>query len=230
MKSITLSIAILLLVSLCKASDDDKPFQSSNTMWSKQITRALDLREKQNQPLFSTNQQITKILIDGVKSGQLTAYASDSLINSLSVTEFLTKIEIPREPDQDTSYMTEWEKEEYMASLASNTDAEYFFPQDFYQKELKETLLFDKERSQMKYDIQSLTFFFPADHVDNERGIQMHIGSFDYKQVEQYFIDNANTIWYNPNNDREHRSLADAFKLRLFSSYIIKVSNPNNEF
>ena len=31
-------------------------------------------------------------------------------------------------------------------------------------------------------------------------------------------------------NDAEHRNLADAFELRLFSSYIAKVSNPDDEW
>jgi hypothetical protein len=35
-------------------------------------------------------------------------------------------------------------------------------------------------------------------------------------------------IWFNPQNDAQHKNLADAFELWLFNSYIVKVSNPSD--
>ena len=35
--------------------------------------------------------------------------------------------------------------------------------------------------------------------------------------------------WYNPENPKQHKSLCDAFELRLFSSRIFKVSNPDDK-
>ena len=72
---------------------------NSNIMWKKSVLRALDLREKQNQPLFSSGREITKVIIDAVKEGSVIAYSSDSLSDGdrYSVEEFLKKIEIPSE-------------------------------------------------------------------------------------------------------------------------------------
>ena len=44
----------------------------------------MDLKEKINQPFFSRNNEITKFLIDGVKSGVLTAYTNDSVSTVLT--------------------------------------------------------------------------------------------------------------------------------------------------
>jgi hypothetical protein len=41
------------------------------------------------------------------------------------------------------------------------------------------------------------------------------------------FRNNPQTaIWFNAQNDAQHKNLADAFELWLFNSYITKVSNP----
>ena len=81
----------------------------------------------------------------------------------------------------------------------------------------------------MRHHIKSLTIFLPADHPDNLRGIQKPIATYDFKDIIKIFKNDPNAIWYNPKNDSEHRSLEEAFELRLFSSYIIKVSNPQDE-
>ena len=44
------------------------------------------------------------------------------------------------------------------------------------------------------------------------------------------FRNDPRAIWFNSQNDSEHRNMADAFDLRLFSSYLIKVSNPKDQY
>jgi len=48
--------------------------------------------------------------------------------------------------------------------------------------------------------------------------------------AEKVFRDNPKALWFNPYNDAEHRNLEHAFELRLFSSYLIKISNPSDEY
>ncbi len=212
-----------------------KRIHESDIMYKKTVIRALDLRELQNLPLFSQSKQITKLIIEAVQAGILTPYSSDSLTKKLTKDEFMKKIELPSteapggddEGDGFDDFDGEGGGEEAAAEPASN----YFFPQDLYQMEIKEDLIFDKQRSVLYYDIQAFTFKVPADHPDNIKGIEIPIASFSYKElVEKVFPNNPDAIWYNPMNDSEHHNLADAFELRLFSSYIIKVSNPNDEY
>ena len=37
------------------------------------------------------------------------------------------------------------------------------------------------------------------------------------------------SIWYNNQNQAQHRNFADAFTLRLFSAPIVKISNANDQ-
>jgi gliding motility associated protien GldN len=104
-----------------------------------------------------------------------------------------------------------------------------FLPTDIYQFEIKEEWLFDKQRSRQYFDIIAITIYVPAEKTP--KGLQTIIASFSYKElVEKLFKDNPKAIWFNPENDKEHKNLADAFDLRLFSSYIIKVSNAKDAY
>lgn len=238
-KTITIAVVISLIIPGSLFAQENEFFEDdfstettedeSDIMYKKRVVRALDLRELSNRPLMAKNHEISKYLIAAVEEGIITPYSSDSLTHELSITEFRNRISLESEPMQDTSYMDDDEKADYIASL-SNRGPQYYFASDLYQFEINEDILFDKERSQWKYDIQSISIFVPADHPDNIRGIQQHVATFDYKKCEPLFKEDPRAVWINPYNDAENRTLADAFNLRLFSSYIIKVSNPEDQY
>ena len=64
------------------------PIDPSNVLYRITNWRRMDLKEKINQPFFSRNNEITKFLIDGVKSGVLTAYTNDSVSTVLTAEAF----------------------------------------------------------------------------------------------------------------------------------------------
>jgi gliding motility associated protien GldN len=225
-----------------------RPIHESDVMYQKTIIRAMDLREKQNKPMFSQNKWITKLIIEAVKRGDITPYTTDSLEegSKLTIAEFTQAMSIggavPSEMEVmdavqnkindgtlDVTKDTTGTYAKTLSELVAASGAGEFMPRDLYQMEIKENIIFDKQRSRMYYDIHCITMKIPADHPDNKKGIEMAIASFSYRDlIEKVFKDNPNAIWYNPQNDAQHKTLADAFELRLFSSYIIKVSNPTD--
>lgn len=58
--------------------DQDQMYRT--TLW-----RRMDLRETMNQPFFARNNEISRFLLEGVKSGVIKAYANDSLTRELSL-------------------------------------------------------------------------------------------------------------------------------------------------
>jgi len=205
----------------------------SDIMYRKILLRGIDLREKQNLPLFSRNREISDLLVKAVESGTITPYINDSLDcgRQITIDEFHKNLLIP----SDAPVLTQEERDIMLAngdsSFMQSGGAEYFFARSLYQLEIKECLIFDKQRSRMYYNILSLTLFIPADEPANIRGIQTVVASFSYKELaEKLFKDNPKAIWFNATNDQEHKNLADAFELRLFSSYILKVSNPTDSY
>lgn len=235
-----------------------KKIHESDIMWKKSVVRALDLREKQNKPLFADGQEFSKLIMDAVLEGVLTPYLNDSLSDGTKLTleEFKTAYIIPGltndtggdddggwgdddgGDDWGDSGGDDWGDSGDDASEDVDADAPvdlssavFYTAKDLYQLEINEDILFDNQRSVLYYDVQSVTLYVPADHPDNIKGIQTPVATFSYKElVEKVFKDNPSAIWYNPYNDQEHRNLEHAFELRLFSSYLVKVSNPSGEF
>ena len=239
MKRNTLSVLAIVLLTAGIATAQDgynplsvRPVHSSDVMYKKTVTRALDLREKQNLPFFSRNKELTALLIEGVIKGNIKAYENDSLQKQITLNDFSTKLLSPTTANlpSDTvelyiMYGDDWK------TIVENMKNEKYMARDLYQLEIKEEVVFDKQRSRMQYDIQTLTVYIPADHPMNEKGIQLPLASFSYKELlENLFKDNPKAIWFNIQNDQQHKNLADAFDLRLFSSYITKVSNANDSY
>jgi len=103
-----------------------------------------------------------------------------------------------------------------------------FFPQELKTLELKEDILFDKQRSRLYYDIQSIKIIIPGEKF--ETGLDKEVASFKYKDLVKLFRNDPKAIWFNAQNNKEHKNLADAFDLRLFHARIIKISNPDDAY
>jgi hypothetical protein len=230
-----------------------KSIHKSDIMWKKSVLRRLDLREKQNLPLFATGNEISGLIMEAVKEGIITPYKNDSLKTKMTIDEFLENVTLPDygdgddaeeeegfgDEDTDDGFGGGWgdeEEEEEEPAVEEVQEAapgsgNYYFARDLYLMEIKEDLIFDKQRSRLYYDMIAFNFFLSADHPDNIKGIDIPLASFSYKELEEkLFKDNPAALWINPQNDSEHRNLADSFELRLFHGYIIKVSNPTDQF
>jgi len=59
----------------------------SDQMFRKTIWRAIDLREKQNRPMFSDGKEISKVIMEAVNRGELQAYKNDSVTSTFSPAE-----------------------------------------------------------------------------------------------------------------------------------------------
>lgn len=112
---------------------------------------------------------------------------------------------------------------------ATSAIEEEYFPDQISLMEVKEDWTFDKKRSRLYMDIQTLTLLIPSDQ-NAATGIEMPVASFRYKDVERLFrSDPKKYIWYNSHNTAQNKNLADAFDLRLFYGRITKYSNASDK-
>jgi len=246
-------------------------------MFRKTIWRQIDLREKQNKPMFSQDKEITRVIIEAVKRGDLKAYDGDSLTKTLTYDEMAGKMAIPDEKpklsaeekalgfeeessddwgapkkassggtagggtikrpklDSKGKPMKDRKGKVIMETVAvappppPKVDLNLYRPKDLYELELKEDMIFDKKRSRMYHDIKTISLHVPSALPSNLAGIEKPIATFKYSDLVKVFRANPeNAIWFNAQNDAQHKNLADAFELWLFSSYITKVSNPSD--
>ena len=64
-------------------------------MMKKTLWRRIDLKEKQNQSMFSKNNEISKYLMEAVKAGLIDAYANDSCTTKITAEKFHENLLIP---------------------------------------------------------------------------------------------------------------------------------------
>lgn len=215
------------------------PVHESQIMYKKLLWWRMDLKEKQNLPFFSQNGELPRLLIDAVKAGLLFPYVNDSLTRRMSKEEFLENLKIPVEGGGlteeeramgfgDTS--SDWGAPaggETEAAPAAPPAAPEYSPRDFSIFEIREDWYFDRNRSRMYHDIMAFTMILPADK--NPALYEKPICAFRYKDLVQLFRSMPeDAIWYNAQNMAEHRNMADAFELRLFSAALVKYSNPRD--
>ena len=275
----------------------------NDIMMKKTLWRRIDLKEKQNQSMFSKNNEISKYLIDAVKAGLIDAYTNDSCTTKITASKFHENMLIPNtggglSEEEKAAGFTEdgkngkkddgwgapatdtkkkpaddgwgapkktnvaaqpvddgWGAPKKKSAVAKNTkgkkgkkvvepiveqkkdtvavaavpslSGDEYFPKELNILEVKEDWVFDRKRSRLYYDIQTVTLLLPADK--NQAGFEVPIASFKYKDLDKLFrSDPKKFIWYNPQNQAQHKNLADAFDLRLFYGRITKVANPGD--
>lgn len=216
------------------------PIHDSDIMFKKTVWQQLDLNEKQNRPFMAVNNEITRFIFNAVKAGLLKPYENDSLTKEMPLESFvgnisatsgpaLTKDEIQAEIQRIKSddFLTQAEKDKQIRELTSGGGAQELPASYFTIVEMKEDIIFDKQRSRMYYDTQALTIWLPAEK-NGDLGIDKKVAAFKFKDLNKLFRSNPDAIWFNAQNNREHKNLADAFELRMFSGRIIKVANPDD--
>lgn len=238
-----------------------RPTHQSHVAFKTTLWRRIDLKEKQNRPLFAKGYEITKHLVEGVKLGILDAYSDESLEERLTLDEFnerlfkkfegggLSEEEIAAGfgeeetgdgwgssdgdgwGDDDTEVENSQEGSIFGDEKKETTSTEggyELFPNELYIIEFKEDWIFDKQRSRQYFDIQTITVKIPADVSGS--GLEKVLATFKYKELDQFFRNNPDAIWYNAANTAKHMNLADALELRLFHGRIVKKANEADKY
>ncbi len=134
-------------------------------------------------------------------------------------------------PAIDSTEIKRKQAEEAAAALAAAAEKEsenQYYPSDLTVMQIREDRVFDRKRSRLYHDIQTVTIYVPADV--NPVGLEVPIATFKYKDLDKLFrSDPKKFIWFNEYNTAQHKNLADAFDLRLFESRIVRYSNAKNQ-
>lgn len=234
-----------------------RPIDESSIHYKARVWRRMDLNEKINQPFFSVNNEISKFILEWVKAGVLTPYANDSLVTKLTADQFQENLKM--EEQSEESALSDAEKaagfgaegatpkatgtddgwgggakpagapaKDAFEAKATNAAVSYYFPKELSIIEIREDAVIDRRRSRLYFDIQSITLIIPASK--SKAGFDKSVASFRYKDLYKLFRSNPNCIWYNSENETQHKNMADAFDLRMFQARIIKKGNVENKF
>ncbi len=201
--------------------------RESDVAYAKRVWREIDLRERMNQYLISPKQRLIDVLVAAIKDGELTAYDA-------------TQDEANKDDPDGDAFSKPLTTEQAMRQLSDSVTRKSFdannqetdtkvlspFVADSVVKfRLKEDWIFDKQRSVFEPRIIGIA---PLVH-------RQAAGNFlDYQPAFWIYFPDARPILavkevVSKDNDNTGLSFDDVFMKRIFSSYIVKVSNDKDE-
>jgi len=230
------------------------PIARYEHLYKLRVWREVDLREKQNKGFFARNGEISKLIIDAAKTGEIAEiFQSDSLTSKFTKEEFLQNLIFQQGStfqawDPATAYfladVVSFNGKNYECQFDNNTginpstakDTEWivstqgkvveFLPSQITRLNMVEDIIFDKRRSRLYYDIIA----FELQVFDDNRGTFRPLGWFKYKDLEKVFRNNPEkAVWFNRQNTAQNKNYADAFLLRFFKGVIYKIENPDDD-
>ncbi len=205
--------------------------READMMWTKNIQRILNLREKINLPLYypsdkpiGSRYSLTQLILWAIENDGLMVYSPDD--------------------DKFTTPMTYQEVQEKLGggTVTTQIEDEYGYrdtsytedpkPQEVERYLMKEVWYFDKQRAKLEVRIVGLCPI--RRYVKEVKGMEDAMGGEKtsskvcwvyYPAARGVF---ANHEVFNPKNDAERRTFEDIFFKRYFSSFIYQESNVYN--
>ncbi|MFB9842332.1 type IX secretion system ring subunit PorN/GldN [Mucilaginibacter ginsenosidivorans] len=200
--------------------------RESDVAYAKRVWREIDVREKMNQYLASPKQRLIDILMDAVAAGELTAYDAnpskddpdgDAFAKPLTAAQAKSKM-------ADSVLVDRFDKNTG-DKIGSTMQPGEFNPDSIVKFRIKEDWIFDRQRSIFEPRIIGI-----APMVKQKvTGLNL-----DYQPAFWIYFPDARPILatkeaVDRSNDNTGLSFDDVFMKRIFTSYIVKVSNDKDE-
>lgn len=195
--------------------------REEDVYYAKRIWREIDLRDTINSVLKAENAKLIDVLLNAITNEELTVYSSkDTVAGRLLEDNDSFKIALStQEALQSLRGVTEGVPDATTGKIAEPT-LKRFRPDDFLKFRIKEDWILDSKRSIFEPRIIGLA---PMKLVE---GNWQPVFWIYYDDVRELLTKQRLT---NPGNDASVLTFDDFFVRRLFSSYIVKETNPANK-
>jgi gliding motility associated protien GldN len=201
--------------------------READIIYAKRIWRDIDLREKMNTYMASPKARLIDILVDAIKDGELTAYDAtqtkddpdgDAFSRALTPAQAMATL-------VDSALVT---KSDTAGNVVSSTmQARDFNGDSILRFRIKEDWIFDKQRSVFEPRIIGIApLIKPRVNVAGI-DVDMQPAFWVYFPEARKILATKEVV--SSYNDATGLSYDDAFMKRMFSSYITKESNNNDE-
>lgn len=190
--------------------------REEDVFYAKRIWREIDLRDTVNSVLRSPKSRLIDVMIASIKSEELTAYAPiDSVLNEDD------SFHTPLSADSAARGALGTSEVSNNKTGTVTTVVNDFNPESFLKFRIKEDWIFDTKRGIFEPRIVGIA---PLKYNEVSKNWQP-VFWISYDELRPII---AHKRLINVNNDASTLSFDDFFIRRLFSSYIVKESNPGD--
>jgi len=175
--------------------------RESDILYKERIIRSINLRNSLNEDLFGKENLLVQVLLEAYENGELIGYKNDECKEVLSKEDFKSKREVPLETG----------------------DTHVYAPRHLYKVEIGEDLIFDRNRSEIIFDMESITIFIPEEL--NYKHLLEPIISFKYDDCVKIFKKDSRAVAINPLKNGRNINYSEVFLLKLYRSDIVKIGN-----
>ena len=200
--------------------------RENDVAFQKRVWREIDVREKMNQFLASPKLRLIDVLLNAVSAGELTAYdATPDPKNDVNGDSFATPLKPAQARNKlaDSTMVDKFDKNG--DKIGSSMKAGEFNPDSVVKFRIKEDWIFDRQRSIFEPRIIGIAPLvkLKAGGVD-----------LDYQPAFWIYFPDARPILatkeaVSRSSDATGLSFDDIFMKRIFTSYVVKVSNDKDE-
>lgn len=193
--------------------------REGDVMWEKRVWRDVDMREKQNQPLYfplefnPCRTSLFQALTRNILSGNIIAFADEDFMIPLEFGEVHKRL-VKIDTVEQITYDPEGNEHITRVPVVDSTSIN----QRVLRYRLKEDWYFDRQKSSLEVRIVGIAAF----EYDADKELFKELFWVYFPSCRPYFATND---VYNFKNDAERRSLDDIFWKRQFASVIVKESN-----
>jgi len=198
--------------------------RESDVMFRKRVWREIDLREKVNMIFASPKSRLITILTDAIQAGELTAYDASSTKDDVNGDEFsvVLKPEEAMAKFADSVLVPIFDKDGNQTGTEVKPGE--FNPDSIVKFRIKEDWIFDKQRSVFEPRIVGIAPMVKISAAGQAFDEQPAFWIY-FPEVRHLLVTKAVV---NRNNDATGLSYDDIFMKRVFASYIVKESNPED--